>query len=234
MIMCAIFFFCVFDTNHGAVIEIFICLGVEQKEAGFEDVVVTDGIELQKVFDQPRNDPTEATKLSDEEVDLETARHEDLSYGTQEDGSHKNGGETSLADSGGRQTFEDEVSLESEDAARNNKRRLTSGSNKESKNRHDIRTNRNYELKERLNIDSERSKDQRHGSRERTVKDGKKDLVHSAEQGQSAEFEASVGDRTPSIPDSNSSASTPPPYILKLKNGTPARAELDDIYFLCE
>ena len=228
------FFFCIFDTNHGAIIEIFIFLGVEQKEAGFEDVVVTDGIELQKVLDRQRNDPTKATKLSDEEVDLDTARHEDLIYDTQEDGSHKNGGETSLGDSGGRQTFEDEISLESDDASRNNKRRLTSGSDKESKNRHDIRTNRNYELKERLNIDSDGSKDQRHETRERPVKGGKKKLVQSAEQGHSAEFEASVGGRTSSIPDSNLSASTPPPYILKLKNGTPARAELDDIYFLCE
>lgn len=204
-------------------------LGVDQKGAAFEDVVGTDGIELQKVFNRPRNDPTPATKLSDdEETDLETAR-----YGTEEDGALKNGFETSLADTGGRRASEDETSLKSEKRLKKNEGLLTSGSDRKGNGRHDTRINRNFELKERLNIDSDRSKDQRHAARDSTTKVGQKKLVQSAEKGQAAEFEASIGDRTSSVPVTNSSASTPPPYILKLKH-PPAKAELDDIYFLCK
>lgn len=196
--------------------------GVDQKGAAFEDVVGTDGIELQKVFNRPRNDPTPATELSDdEETDLETAR-----YGTEEDGALKNGFETSLAGNGGRRASEDETRL------KKNEGLLTSGSDRKGNGQHDTRINRNFELKERLNIDSDRSKDQRHAARDSTTKVGQKKLVQSAEKGQAAEFEASIGgDRTSSVPVTNSSASTPPPYILKLKH-PPAKAELDDIYFL--
>ena len=203
---------------------------MEQKGAGDKDVVVTDGLELQEVFKQ-RNDPTEAT-LNDknEYSDLQTG----LDSATQEDRSLKNGDVTSLEDIDGRQTSEDETSLETEGPSRDNRRRLTSESDRESKKRLDIRTNRKYELKERLNIDSERSKDQRHITRDSVVKAGQKKSLQSPKHGNTAEFEASIGSQTPSVPDSNFSASTPPPYILKVKNTTGRKAELDDIYFLCE
>ena len=210
---------------------------MEQTGPGFGDVVVTDGLELQKVLDGARNDPTEATPLGDEEeTDLQTARHGELSSDTQGDGSQKTGfGDvTSLADDGGRQAFEDGTTVESEEVSRNDERRLTSGSDKQSKKRLDIRTNRNHELKERLNIDSKRSKDHRPATRDSVAKAGQKKLIQSGEQGKTAQLESSIGGQSPSIiPESNLSASTPPPYILKVKN-TPARAELDDIYFLCE
>ena len=194
-------------------------LGVEQKGAGIEDVVVvTDGLELHKVIDRARNDPTKAATISDEETDLQTAHREHFNSDTQET-SEGNGivDKILLADSGRRQT-------------ENDKDRLTQENDGESKPSHDdTRTHRNYHLKERLNIDSERGKDQRLATRDRVGKVGDKKSVESAKQTQ---FEASIGDKTPSILDSNLS-STPPPYILKVKN-TPARAELDDIYFLCE
>ena len=59
---------------------------MEQKGAGIEDVVVvvTDGLELHKVIDRARNDPTKATTISDEETDLQTAHREHFNSDTQE------------------------------------------------------------------------------------------------------------------------------------------------------
>lgn len=214
--------------------------GVEQKRADYDNLVVTDGLELQKVLEQSArgNVPTTATTLSDEEgKDLQSAPAtglEDSSSDTGEDGSRKDIVEDS-ADSGG-QVLEDKKNsndVESKELSKN-ERRLTPVNDRGSKNRHDIiRTNRNYELKERLNIDSEGNKDQRHATRDSVAKIGENKLVRTAEEGKTAEFESSNAG-TPFVPDSNLSASTPPPpYILKVKN-TPARAELDDIYFLCK
>lgn len=211
--------------------------GVEQKRAEYDNVVVTDGLELQKVFDSVRrNTPPTASSnsLSDEEErDLETAPAtglEDSSSDSVEDESSKNAVEETLANSGS-QVVEDKDNshdVESKELS-NNERRLTPKNDRGSKNPHDIRTNQNYERKERLNIDSERSKDQRHGTRDNLARDGKNKLAQTAQQSKTAELESSNAGYA--VPDSNSSASTPPPYILKVKN-TPARAELDDIYFL--
>ena len=186
--------------------------GVEQKGARSEDVVVTDGIELQKVFERTRSDPTKATKLrDDEETDLVTARREHFNSDTQgktRENSYVD--VTSLEDSDGRQASENE------DTRR--------GSNDGERTPHHMRTN----LEERLNIDS-LSKDQRHATRDSLAKANQNKLARPAEQ---SNLEASISVEKPSIPDSNISA-TPPPNILKVKN-TPARAELDDIYFLCK
>lgn len=211
---------------------------MEQKRAEYENVVVTDGLELNKVFDSfRRNTPTTASSLSDEEErDLESAPAtglEDSSLDSLEDESSKNLLEETLPNSGS-QALEDKANshdVESKELS-NNERRLTPKNDGESKNRHDIRTNRNYERKERLNIDSERNKDQRHATRDSLARDGKNKLAQTAEQSKTAELESSNGGFAV-VPDSNSSVSTPPPYILKVKN-TPARAELDDIYFLCK
>ena len=211
---------------------------MEQKRAEYENVVVTDGLELHKVFDSfRRNTPTTASSLSDEEErDLESAPAtglEDSSLDSLEDESSKNLLEETLPNSGS-QALEDKANshdVESKELS-NNERRLTPKNDGESKNRHDIRTNRNYEGKERLNIDSERNKDQRHATRDSLARDGKNKLAQTAEQSKTAELESSNGGFAV-VPDSNSSVSTPPPYILKVKN-TPARAELDDIYFLCK
>lgn len=212
---------------------------MEQKRAEYDNVVVTDGLELQKVFDSVRrNTPPTASSnsLSDEEErDLETAPAtglEDSSSNSLEDESSKNVVEETLANSGS-QVVEDKDNshdVESKELS-NNKRRLTPKNDRGSKYPHDIRTNQNYEQKERLNIDSERSKDQRHGTRDSLARDGKNKLAQTAQQSKTAELESSNAGYA--VPDSNSSASTPPPYILKVKN-TPARAELDDIYFLCK
>ena len=205
---------------------------MEQKRAEYENVVVTDGLELHKVFDSfRRNTPTTASSLADEEEkDLESAPAtglEDSSSDSLELESSKNVAEETLPNSGS-QALEDKANfhdVESKELS-NNERRLTPKNDGGSKNRHDIRTNRNYERKERLNIDSERNKDQRHATRDSLARDGKNKLAQTAEQGKSAGGFAVV-------PDSNSSTSTPPPNILKVKN-TPARAELDDTYFLCK
>lgn len=211
---------------------------MEQKRADHDNVVVTDGLELHKVLESVTgNIPTEATTLSDEEEerrDLQSAPATGLEDSdTPEDESMKNVEDDSLADSGS-QVAEDENNSRDVKSRKlsSNKRRLTSESDRERKNRHDIRTNRNYELKERLNIDSERNKDQRQATRDSLVKVGEKKLAQTAEQGKTAELQSSNGGFA-AVPNSNLSSSTPPPYILKVKN-TPARAELDDIYFLCK
>lgn len=207
---------------------------MEQKRADNNNVVVTDGLELQRVIESVRgNIPTEATTLSEEEEeqrDLQSAPAtglEDTSSDTLEDESRKNVEDNSLADSGS-QVLED---VESKELSKN-KRRLTSENDRGSKKRHDMRTDRNYELKERLNIDSERNKDQRHATRDSLVKVGENKLAQTAEEGKTADLESSNREFA-AVPVSNVSSSTPPPYILKVKN-TPARAELDDIYFLCK
>lgn len=202
-----------------------VFLGVEQKRSSFDDLVVTDGNELQKVFERSKYDPTTASKLSDDELDLKNSRREDQSVTTK----HKSLKSEDEKESSARQVSEDKTST----GSRNNKKRLTSESDKKLKKLHDIRSNRNYQLKERLNIDSERSKDQDHAVRNSVTKLSKKKSAEPAAHGEEAKFEASIGDKSPSVPDSNSSSSTPPPYVLKVTN-TPARAELDDIYFLCE
>ena len=208
---------------------------MEQKRAEYANVVVTDGLELHKVFDSVRrNTPTSASSLSDEEErDLESAPAtgiEDSSSDSLQDESSKNVPEETLVNSGS-QVLEDKDSSHDVESKKlsNNERRLTPKNDRGSKNRLDIRTSRNYERKERLNIDSERSKDQRHATRDSLARDGKNKLQQTAEQGKTAELESS----NVVVPDSNLSVSTPPPYILKVKN-TPARAELDDIYFLCK
>lgn len=207
---------------------------MEQKRAEYDNVVVTDGLELQKVFDSVRrNTPPTASSnsLSDEEErDLETAPAtglEDSSFDSLRDESSKNVVEETLANSGSQVVEDKDNSHDVE----SKERRLTPKNDRGSKNPHDIRTNQNYERKERLNIDSERSKDQRHGTRDSLARDGKNKLSQTAQQSKTAELESSNAGYA--VPDSNSSASTPPPYILKVKN-TPARAELDDIYFLCK
>ncbi|KAJ7334370.1 hypothetical protein OS493_014681 [Desmophyllum pertusum] len=177
--------------------------GVEQKRADYDNLVVTDGLELQKVLEQSArgNVPTTATTLSDEEgKDLQSAPAtglEDSSSDTGEDGSRKNIVEDS-ADSGG-QVLEDKKNsndVESKELSKN-KRRLTPVNDRGSKNRHDIiRTNRNYELKERLNIDSEGNKDQRHATRDSVAKIGENKLVRTAEEGKTAEFESSNAGNT--------------------------------------
>ena len=210
---------------------------MEQKRAEYNNVVVTDGLELHKVLDSVRrNTPTAASSLSEEEEkDLESAPAtgvEDSISDSLGDESSENVQEETLANSRS-QVLEDKDSShdgESKELS-NNERRLTPKNDRGSKNRHDIRTNRNFGQNERLNIDSERSKDQRHGVRDSLARDGKNKLAQTAEQGKTAELESNGGFAV--VPDSNSSASTPPPYILKVKN-TPARAELDDIYFLCK
>ena len=209
---------------------------MEQKRAEHNNVVVTDGLELQKVFESVRRNtpPTSSSNsLSDEEErDLKSAPAtglKDSSSDSLEDESSKNVVKETLGRSGS-QVLEDKDSshdVESKELS-NNERRLTPKNDRGSKNRHDVRTNQNYERKERLNIDSERNKDQRHATRDNLAKDGKNKLAQTAEQGKTAELESVAV-----VPDSNSSASTPPPFILKVKN-TPARAELDDIYFLCK
>ena len=70
--------------------------GVQQKRAEYDNVVVTDGIELNKVFDSfRRNTPPTATSLSDEEeIDLESApvtKVEDSISDSLGDESSKNG-----------------------------------------------------------------------------------------------------------------------------------------------
>ena len=210
---------------------------MQQKRAEYDNVVVTDGIELHKVFDSVRrNTPPTASSLSDEEeIDLESApatRVEDSISDSLGDESSKNVVEETLANSGS-QVLEDKDSSrdgESKELS-NSERRLTPKNDRGGKNRHDIRSNRNFGQNERLNIDSERTKDQRHGTRDSLARDGKNKLAQTAEQGKTAELESNGGFAV--VPDSNSSTSTPPPYILKVKN-TPARAELDDIYFLCK
>lgn len=197
--------------------------GVEQKRSSFDNLVVTDGNELQKVFERTKYDPTTATKLSDDEVDLKNSRREDISENTKHKSLKSEDGEENRA----KQVSEDKASS----GPRNNKKRLTSESEKKFKKLHDIRSNRNYKLGERLNIDPERSKDQDHAVRNSVTKLSKKKSAEPAAHGEEAKFEASIGDKSSSVPDSNSSTSTPPPYVLKVKN-TPARAELDDIYFL--
>ncbi|XP_015775094.1 PREDICTED: uncharacterized protein LOC107353279 [Acropora digitifera] len=197
--------------------------GVEQKRSSFDNLVVTDGNELQKVFERTKYDPTTATKLSDDEVDLKNSRREDLSENTKHKSLKSEDGEENRA----KQISEDKASS----GPRNNKKRLTSESEKKFKKLHDIRSNRNYKLGERLNIDPERSKDQDHAVRNSVTKLSSKKSAEPAVHGEEAKFEASIGDKSSSVPDSNSSTSTPPPYVLKVKN-TPARAELDDIYFL--
>ena len=209
---------------------------MQQKRAEYDNVVVTDGIELNKVFDSfRRNTPPTATSLSDEEeIDLESApvtKVEDSISDSLGDESSKNVLKETLAKSGS-QVLEDKDSShdgESKELS-NNERRLTPKNDRGSKNRHDIKTNRNFGQNERLNIDSERTKDQRHGTRDSLARDGKNKLAQTAEQGKTAELESNGGFAV--VPDSNSST-TPPPYILKVKN-TRARAELDDIYFLCK
>ncbi|KAK2566860.1 Neural proliferation differentiation and control protein 1 [Acropora cervicornis] len=196
---------------------------VEQKRSSFDNLVVTDGNELQKVLERTKYDPTTATKLSEDEVDLKNSRREDLSENTKYKSLKSEDGEENSA----KQISEDKTSS----GPRNNKKRLTSESEKKFKKLHDIRSNRNYKLGERLNIDPERSKDQDHAVRNSVTKLSKKKSAEPAVHGEEAKFEASIGDKSPSVPDSNSSTSTPPPYVLKVKN-TPARAELDDIYFL--
>lgn len=209
--------------------------GVEQKRAEYNNVVVTDGLELHKVFDSVRrNTPTTASSLNDEEErDLESAPAtgvEDSISDSLGDESSKDVVEKTLANSRS-QVLEDKDSShdgESKELS-NNERRLTPKNDRGSKNRHDVRANRNFGQNERLNIDSERNKDQRHGVRDSLAREGKNKLAQTAEQGKTAELESNGGFAV--VPDSNSSTSTPPPYILKVKN-TPARAELDDIYFL--
>lgn len=211
---------------------------MEQKRAEYDNVVVTDGLELHKVFDSVRrNIPTTPSSLSDEEErDLESAPAtgiEDSSSDSLEDESSKNVVEDTSANRDS-QVSEDKSNshdVESKELSKN-ERRLTPKNDRGSKNRHDIRTNRNYERKERLNIDSERNKDQSHATRDSLAKVGKNKLAQTAEQGKTAELESSNAGFA-AAPDSNLSASTPPPYVLKVKN-TPARAELDDIYFLCK
>lgn len=187
--------------------------GLEQKGARKEDVVVTDGIELQKVLERTRSDPTKATKLiDDEETDLVTARREHFNSDTQAK-SRENGyvDVSSLEDTDARQASENEDTRQ--------------GSNDVERTPHHRRTN----LEERLNIDSLRGKDQRHAARDSLAKANQNKLARPAEQ---SNLESSIGVEKPSIPDSNIS-STPPPNVLKVKN-TLARAELDDIYFLCK
>lgn len=211
---------------------------MEQRRADNNKVVVTDGVELQRVIETVRgNIPTKATTLSEEEQrDLQSAPAtglEDSSSDALEDESRKNVEDDSLADSGS-QVLEDENNshnVESKELSKN-KKRLTPENDRGSKNRHDIRTNRNYDLKERLNIDSEKNKEQRHASRDSLVKVGENKLAQTAEEGKTVKLESSNGGFAV-VPDSNFSSSTPPPYVLKVKN-TPARAELDDIYFLCK
>ena len=202
-----------------------VFLGVEQKRSSFDNLVVTDGNELQKVFERTKYDPTTATKLSDDEVDLKNSRREDISENTKHKSLKSEDGEENRA----KQVSEDKASS----GPRNNKKRLTSESEKKFKKLHDIRSNRNYKLGERLNIDPERSKDQDHAVKSSVTKLSEKKSAEPAAHGEEAKFEASIGDKSSSVPDSNSSTSTPPPYVLKVKN-TPVRAELDDIYFLCE
>ena len=148
------------------------------------DIVdVTDGLELQKVFDQSNRGqiPTEATLSSAEEKDL-----------------------------------------------------LATENDRGSRNLHDIRLNRNYELKGRLNIDSDGLADQNQATRDSVAKVDKIKLAEPAKVGEAAQLESlNVGTPFTAVPASNSSSMPPQPYILKVKN-TPARAELDDIYFLCE
>lgn len=224
--------------HHQALYFLFFS-GVEQKRVDYDNVVVTDGLELQRVVDSVRgNIPTEATTLSDQEEeerrDLQSAPATGLEDSdTPQDESRKNVEDDSLTDSG-NQVGEDENNSHDVKSKKlsNNKRRLTSQNDRERKNRHDIRTNRNYELKERLNIDSERNKDQRQATRDSLVKVGQDKSGQTAEQGKTAELQSSNGGFAV-VPNSNLSSSTPPPYILKVKN-TPARAELDDIYFLCK
>lgn len=194
--------------------------GVERKGSAFEDVVVTDGDELHKVFDRTKYDPTKATKLNeDKEVDLDSSRRGDSSYNRK----HKSHLEEDGADSSKRQSDDGETITDSEKESKTTKRKLKL---------HDTASNRNYELKERLNIDSDGSKDQRHKTGDRVTKlRNKKKLAEPAVHREGTKFEASVGHKSPSVPDSNSSSSTPPPYIVKVKN-TAARRELDDIYFL--
>ena len=187
--------------------------GLEQKGARKEDVVVTDGIELQKVLERTRSDPTKATKLiDDEETDLVTARREHFNSDTQAKSRENSYVDvSSLEDTDARQASENEDTRQ--------------GSNDGERTPHHRRTN----LEERLNIDSLRSKDQRHATRDSLAKANQNKLARPAEQ---SNLEASIGVEKPSISDSNIS-STPPPNVLKVKN-TLARAELDDIYFLCK
>lgn len=206
-------------------------LGVEQKSSDY----VTDGLELQKVIDPSvrRTTPTSASPLSDEERDLQSAPAtglEDSSSDAWEGESRSDVVKDSTE--AGRQVLEtDKNDVESEKLSSSKKR--TPVNDRGSKNRDDVRLNRNYELKERLNIDSDGNVDQNQASRDLVAKIGEKKLAEPAEAGRTAEFESlNAGTTFSAVPDSNLS-STPSPFILKVKN-TPARAELDDIYFLCE
>ncbi|CAH3033764.1 unnamed protein product [Pocillopora meandrina] len=201
------------------------------------DIVdVTDGLELQKVFDQSnrRQIPTEATLSSAEEKDLlvsgRVAGVEDSSSNA-EDGKSKSDVVSESTDYSTKvfKSVSDDVQS---GKLSNNKERLTPENDRGSRNLHDIRLNRNYELKGRLNIDSDGLADQNQATRDRVAKVDKIKLAEPAKVGEAAQLESlNAGTPFTAVPASNSSSMPPQPYILKVKN-TPARAELDDIYFL--
>lgn len=208
-------------------------LGVEH------DIVdVTDGLELQKVFDQSNRGqiPTEATLSSAEEKDLLVSGRvtgvEDSSSNA-EDGKSKSDVVSESTDYSTK-VFESVSDDVQSGKLSNNKERLTPENDRGSRNLHDIRLNRNYELKGRLNIDSDGLADQNQATRDSVAKVDKIKLAEPAKVGEAAQLESlNAGTPFTAVPASNSSSMRPQPYILKVKN-TPARAELDDIYFLCE
>lgn len=208
--------------------------GVEQKRPDYDRVDVTDGLELQKVFDQSNRGqiPTEATLSSAEEKDLLVSAPatglEDVSSDTQDDKSKSDVVNESMDDS--RKILKADKDDVQSGKLSKDKKRLTPKNDRGSQNLHDIRLNRNYELKERLNIDSDGNVDQNQATRDSVTKVGEIKLAEPAKVVQAAQLKSSNAGTPFAIPGSNSS-STPRPYVLKVKN-TPARAELDDIYFL--
>lgn len=210
--------------------------GVEEKRPDYDSVDVTDGLELQKVFDQSNRGqvPTEATLSSAEEKDLLVSAPatglEDVGSDTQ-DGKSKSDVVNESTDDSPKTLRADKHNVQSGKLS-NEKKRLTPKYDRGSQNLHDIsRLNRNYELKERLNIDWDGNVDHKQPSRDSVTKLGEFKLAEPAKVAQVAQLRSSnAGTPFAAIPDSNSS-STPRPYVLKVKN-TPARAELDDIYFL--
>ena len=209
--------------------------------AGFGKVgtdVLTDGSDLHKIFEQQsrRNTRTRSATLGDEkeENDLQSAP----ATGVKDDTENHRGQISPLSAESGSRSSKDGTSEQLENGRvellKNNKRRLTSaGIPDPLENERDYT---NIEAAQNGNHQYLDSKGNPDWTREIRTRDKAEVKIGENKLAQESQRESEgLGSKVEVLnsQDSNLSKSTPPPFIKKVTN-IPARAELDDIYFLCK